>query len=152
MPTKEKNGLVLRILTKNHLHQCLHKFEYMQKWYSNRTYMHSYFSFAFNILLFFFFLSFTSLSLFLSCTSNSHLTLTMPLISTTLSPQPCHRWSPHSLKLLPTTVAIFFLCLMVLGFWLVVFDDFDQWFLMILSINLCWRNSSGVRYLTLPAY
>ena len=54
-----------------------------------------------------------------------------PLLSQ-VSPQPCHRRSPHSALLTPVVVAIFFLCLMVLGFWSMDFDGFDQWFLMIL--------------------
>ena len=116
---------------KKHPHQCLH----------------SYCSFAFNILLFFS-LSFTLLSLFLSGTSHSHLTLffffflSLSLSSTSHSScatdlrcsltQLCHRWLPHLSMLSSITVAFFFLCLMVFGFWLVGFGGFDQWFLMIL--------------------
>ena len=70
---------------------------------------------------FFFFLSgltLTSRSLFL------HLSLLLSQVS----PQLCHCWSPHLPLLSPIAVAIFFLCLMVLRFWLVGFDGFDRWF------------------------
>ena len=80
-------------------------------------------------------LTLTSLCFFflsLSSTSHSHLTLVVPLIFAALSPQLCHRWSPHLSMLSSITVAFFFLCLMVFGFWLVGFGGFDQWFLMIL--------------------
>ena len=56
------------------------------------------------------------------------------LLLSRVSPQPCHHQSPHSLLLMPIVVAspiavaIFFLCLMILGFWSVDFDGFDKWF------------------------
>ena len=43
----------------------------------------------------------------------------------------CSCWSPlpcRSPLLSPIAIAIFFLCLMVLGFWSVDFDSFDKWF------------------------
>ena len=43
----------------------------------------------------------------------------------------CSCWSPlpcQSSLLSPIAIAIFFLCLMVLGFWSMDFDGFDQWF------------------------
>ena len=106
----------------------------MQKCYSNCA-------FAFNILLFFFSLLHFTLSFTLW--SNSYLTLSFPpLISTALSPQLCHCQSPLLLKLSSIAIAIFFLCLMVLGFWSVVLmiliSGFWSMVLMILISGFWW--------------
>ena len=99
--------------------------------------MHDYCGFAFNISLFFLSPSphFFFFSLF--GTSHSHLTLAVPLISTALSPQPCHRRSPHSLKLsLIIEALVDCRCtrwsLLLSFFFVWWFWDFDQWVLMIL--------------------